>query len=87
MAEIINDEIIEVLESPEAEQQLQIPDELPLLPLRPPGPTEVATERGAQWPFRHARARAPARVSIAAQLLLRRGRAAFQASRTTRPLK
>jgi ATP-dependent Lon protease len=34
MAEIINDEITDVLEPAEAEQQLQIPDELPLLPLR-----------------------------------------------------
>src|ERR1700694_418112 len=34
MADIINDEITEVLEPTEAEQQLQIPDELPLLPLR-----------------------------------------------------
>ena len=34
MADIINDEITAVLEPTEAEQQLQIPDELPLLPLR-----------------------------------------------------
>src|SRR6202171_1431673 len=34
MTDIINDEITEVLEPAEAEQQLQIPDELPLLPLR-----------------------------------------------------
>ena len=34
MAEIINDEITEALEPAEAEQQLQIPDDLPLLPLR-----------------------------------------------------
>src|SRR5260370_23295273 len=34
MADIINDEITEVLESTEAEQQLQIPGDLPLLPLR-----------------------------------------------------
>src|ERR1700732_5149259 len=34
MADIINDENTAVLEPPEAEQQLQIPDELPLLPLR-----------------------------------------------------
>ncbi|MDX6528109.1 MAG: ATP-dependent Lon protease [Blastocatellia bacterium] len=34
MSDIINDEISAVLEPTEAEQQLQIPDELPLLPLR-----------------------------------------------------
>src|ERR1700738_913837 len=34
MTDTINDEITEVLEPTEAEQQLQIPDELPLLPLR-----------------------------------------------------
>jgi len=34
MPDIINDEIAAVLEPTEAEQQLQIPDELPLLPLR-----------------------------------------------------
>ena len=34
MSEIINDEISAVLESTEVDQQLQIPDELPLLPLR-----------------------------------------------------
>src|SRR6266498_537944 len=34
MADIINDEITEALEPTEAEQQLQIPEELPLLPLR-----------------------------------------------------
>src|SRR5437773_7395546 len=34
MTYIINDEITEALEPTEAEQQLQIPDELPLLPLR-----------------------------------------------------
>src|SRR5438034_277038 len=34
MTDIINDEITEALEPTEAEQQLQIPDELPLLPLR-----------------------------------------------------
>ena len=34
MTDVINDEISAVLEPAEAEQQLQIPDELPLLPLR-----------------------------------------------------
>ena len=34
MADKINDEITEAIELSEAEQQLQIPDELPLLPLR-----------------------------------------------------
>src|SRR5436190_12328643 len=34
MTDIINDEISAALESTEVEQQLQIPDELPLLPLR-----------------------------------------------------
>jgi ATP-dependent Lon protease len=34
MSDIINDEITAVLEPTEAEQQLQIPDDLPLLPLR-----------------------------------------------------
>ena len=34
MADIINDEITAVLEPTDAEQQLQIPDDLPLLPLR-----------------------------------------------------
>src|SRR3979409_2448098 len=34
MSDIINDEISAVLEPTDAEQQLQIPDELPLLPLR-----------------------------------------------------
>ena len=34
MTDIINDDISAALEPTEAEQQLQIPDELPLLPLR-----------------------------------------------------
>src|SRR5258708_18419897 len=34
MTDVINDEISAVLEPAEAEQQLQIPEELPLLPLR-----------------------------------------------------
>src|SRR5712672_778889 len=34
MSEIIKDEITAVIEPAEAEQQLQIPDDLPLLPLR-----------------------------------------------------
>ena len=34
MTDVINDEISAALEPTEAEQQLQIPDELPLLPLR-----------------------------------------------------
>src|ERR1700704_3951290 len=34
MPDIINEEITAVLEPTEAEQQLQIPDELPVLPLR-----------------------------------------------------
>jgi len=34
MADIINDEITTALDTADAEQQLQIPDELPLLPLR-----------------------------------------------------
>src|SRR6266436_3419564 len=34
MTDVINDEISTALEPPEAEQQLQIPSELPLLPLR-----------------------------------------------------